>query len=699
MRKMTRNTLSAECNTEPVKGESRIRRALISMNGLISTPLQEIKTVYDILLKAVKDYGSKRALGSRKILQLHVEEKMLVRMVNGKEKKVKKDWTYYELSDYEYINFKELSEKTHILGSGFRALGLSKNDRVAIYAATSAAWLITAFSCITQSLTIVAVYDTLKEGFVFSFIETEVKAVFSDANLLSNFINYIENIPSLKIIIYYGEPEKETIDCIAKKVEGIKIISYEELISLGKENPVDPVPPSPDDLLCIMYTSGSTNIPKGVTITHKNVVAAVSGIVYGIGSYIKEDFTVLSYLPLAHIYEFVFEMFCIYYGITIGYGSIKTLSDISCRNCKGDIQTFKPSIMTGVPAVWENVRKVIIQKLNSISKFKRCIFWFAYNIKSRFLQYPFPGLGILDALVFKSIRVFMGGNIRVIFNGGASISPDTQKFLSTVICPMLTGYGLTETCATCTIMSPGHFSLGNVGHVSPAIEIKLVDVPDAGYFTSSIPQQGEIWLRGDSISQGYYNRDEENKEAYDDDFWFKTGDIGEWTKNGELKIIDRKKNLVKTQNGEYIALEKVYWYSFSLNRCTNVNKLESVYRSCNIISNICVYADPNRVRPVAIVVPSEVYLKKYLDSKGVLFEDDDLAVLCRKEEVRSLILNELSKLAKQNNFAKIEVLQNIILTHEEFTIQNGLLTAAQKFQRKKIFAKYEKEIISAYEIS
>ncbi|KAG5518539.1 hypothetical protein PMAC_002935 [Pneumocystis sp. 'macacae'] len=674
-----KKVFSREYGTETIKGESLIRRSVLSMDSLVTKPSDKINTIYDLLKKSSEDYGEKRALGTRKVIKLHTEEKVFIRIVNGKEEKAVKDWTYYELSDYEYITFKELYRKVHVIGSGLRALGFCKNDRIAMYAATSGSL----WPCVTQSLTIVAAYDTLRDGLVPSFIETGIKGVFCDAKLLPNFITSLENIVTLKVIIYCGEPDDEIIDHIKKDFSYITLISYEEIEFLGKENPVDPVPPSPSDFLCIMYTSGSTNAPKGVVITHSNVVASVSGITYGFGSYLTQNDTVLSYLPLAHIYEFVFEMFCIYHGITIGYGTVKTLSDLNCRNCKGDIQTFKPSIMTGVPAVWENVRKGIIQKLNSLSRLRRSFFWFSFKIKSYLLFHHFPGTKIFDILVFKHIRAAMGGRIRVIFNGGASISLDTQKFLSTVICPMYTGYGLTETSAACTIMTPEQFCLGTVGSISPNVEVKLVDVPDAGYFTNSSPQQGEIWIRGGPVSQGYYNRDQENKEAYTDDSWFKTGDIGEWTVTGMLRIIDRKKNLVKTQNGEYIALEK----------------LESVYRSCDIVSNICVYADPEHVRPVAIVVPSEIPLRKYLETKQILFEDGDLYTLCQSKEVRHAVLNELLKLGKQNNFAKIELLQNVVLIHEEFTVQNELLTAAQKFQRKKIQTRYQKEIAIAYETS
>ncbi|KTW28065.1 hypothetical protein T552_01927 [Pneumocystis carinii B80] len=673
-----KSLFSKEYSTEDIKGESRIRRSAFSMDELVARPSSDVNTVYDILTRSYKCYGSRKAFGFRRILQLHTKNKEVTKVIGGKEIKVQKDWMYYELSDFEYVTYEEFYEKVHNIGSGLRYMGLSKNDRISIYAATSLEWLTMAFSCISQTLTIVAAYDTLRDGVLPCFIETEIKGVFCDAALLSVIAVFVNSVTTLKLIVYSGKANENDLESF-KEFKDLKVLSIEELECLGKNNLVEPEPPLPDDLICIMYTSGSTGIPKGVVMSHKNIVAAVSAISSVFGYYITDDDSVLCYLPLSHIYEFVFELFSFYSGLLIGYGTVKTLSDTNCLNSKGDIQTFKPTIITGVPAVWESVRKGIIEKLNSSSSIKQKLFWAAYRIKSRLLFHSVPGVGILNALVFKHIRAAMGGRLRVIFNGGSPISLETQKFLSTVLCPMLIGYGLTETCAICTIMAPSGFSLGTVGSLSVTLEAKLVDVPDAGYYTSSTPQQGEVWLRGTSISKGYFNRDEENKEAYTDDFWFKTGDIGEWTEDGQLRIIDRKKNLVKTLNGEYIALEK----------------LESVYRSCNIISNICVYADPYHLKPVAIATPSDTLKKRLLDNK-ISFEDD-ISLICKNKEVRYFVLNQLLEIAKRNNFATIEYLENIILIDEEFSSQNGLLTAAQKFQRKKIYAKYKEEIDAAFQ--
>lgn len=291
-----------------------------------------------------------------------------------------------------------------------------------------------------------------------------------------------------------------------------------------------------------------------VSHTKARLVAGVTTI---IGQYIGPGDALLTYLPLAHILEFVFENACLYWGGTMGYGSPKTLSDQSVRNCKGDIREFKPTILVGVPAVWESVKKGIIAKVNAGSPLVKNLFWGALYAKGFLMSSGLPGTAVLDAVVFKKIKDATGGCLRLCMNGGGPIAKDTQRFISMAITPMVSGYGLTETTAMGALMDPMHWTDNALGDIPSSIEIKLVDFADAGYYAANKPPQGEIWIRGDSVFDGYFENEEETKESLADDGWFKTGDIGEFDKNGHLRIIDRKKNLVKTLNGEYIALEKV----------------------------------------------------------------------------------------------------------------------------------------------
>jgi long-chain acyl-CoA synthetase len=214
---------------------------------------------------------------------------------------------------------------------------------------------------------------------------------------------------------------------------------------MGENNPVEAVPPQSDDLCCIMYTSGSMGAPKGVLLKHKNVVAAIAGVDVIVGQYLGPGDGLLAYLPLAHILEFVFENACLYWGGTLGYGNPKTLSDTSVRNCNGDLREFKPTVMVGVPAVWESVKKGIISKVESSNVVARNIFWAAMSTKGVLLSTGLPGVNVLDNVVFSKVKEATGGKLRICMNGGGPVAKETLRFLSMSIAPMISGYGLTET--------------------------------------------------------------------------------------------------------------------------------------------------------------------------------------------------------------------------------------------------------------
>lgn len=250
----------------------------------------------------------------------------------------------------------------------------------------------------------------------------------------------------------------------------------------------------------------------------------------------------------------------------MGYGNPKTISDTSVKNCAGDIREFKPTILVGVPAVWETIKKGVMAKVGKMNAITKNLFWASMASKSMMMSHsglPFTGLGasVIDSVVFSKVKDATGGRLRICLNGGGPVAKDTQRFISMVIAPMISGYGLTETTAMGALTDPLSWTDEALGGCPASIEIKLVDFEDAGYFSTNEPPQGEIWIRGGSVTEGYLDNEQENKEAFTEDGWFKTGDIGEFDKDGNLKIIDRKKNLVKTLNGEYIALEKVCYNS------------------------------------------------------------------------------------------------------------------------------------------
>jgi long-chain acyl-CoA synthetase len=295
---------------------------------------------------------------------------------------------------------------------------------------------------------IVTAYDTLgTEGLKHSMLQTNSKAIYLDPHLITKLIDPLKEAKDIQHVIYNteGEVKQEDIERLKQAHPHLTIQSFEELRKMGEENPVDTLPPKPEDLCCIMYTSGSTGAPKGVLLKHKNVVAAVAGVDAIVGPYLGPGDGLLTYLPLAHILEFVFENAVLYWGGTMGYGNPRTLSDTSVRNCLGDIREFKPSILVGVPAVWESVKKGIIGKVSQGSFIVRSMFWGAMALKHYILATGLPGAGILDGIVFSKIKDATGGRLRICMNGGGPVAKETQRFISTAITPLISGYGLTET--------------------------------------------------------------------------------------------------------------------------------------------------------------------------------------------------------------------------------------------------------------
>lgn len=667
---------------EKKEGETIPRRNRFAKDELILKPSAEVSTIYENFRRAAAKFGNAKAIGSRKLVKTHVENKKVKKIVDGKEQEVDKKWTYYEMSGYEYLSFTEYEQLALAAASGLRHLGLKKDDKMHLYGATSAHWLAMSHAASAQSIPIVTAYDTLgEEGLRHSLAQTGSIAIFLDPNLIPVLTKVIKDAPAIKYLIYNTEPplKEADLDKLKEANAELKIISFDELVKSGKDNPVDPVPPSPEDLACIMYTSGSTGPPKGVTIKHKSVVAAMAGVQSVVAPFLSPADANLTYLPQSHIFEYMFENVTLFWGATMGYGNPRTLSDTSCRNCKGDIREFRPTILIGVPAVWESIKKGIIAKVNSGSFIVKNMFWGAMSLKGTLLSAGLPGAGVLDSIVFKKLKDATGGRLRIAFNGGGPVSVDTVKFISYAITPMIQGYGLTETCAMGAIQDPLEWNPYTLGDVPGCVEVKLVDFPDAGYFSTNNPPQGEIWIRGEPVTEGYWKNEQETKEAITEDGWFMTGDIGQFDKNGHLAIIDRKKNLVKTQNGEYIALEK----------------LESVYLSCAAVSRICVYAQQDKVKPIAVVVPVEATLQKLASANNL--KAGSLEEMVHDKKLNEIVLKELQKQGKEGGLSGIEIIDGVVLVEDEWTPQNGFLTPAQKLQRKKIQEHYKDQIKRAYD--
>ncbi len=258
-------------------GETVPRRNTDLLENLVKIPSPDIQTTYDVVRTSAAKYGNAKAVGTRKLIKTHKETKKIKKVVDGVETEVDKVWTYFELSAYTYRSFIEYEKDVLAIGAGLRNLGLVKYDRVHIFAATSAHWLGMSHGAASQTMPIVTAYDTLgEEGLKHSMAATGAKAIFLDPHLLPNIVNPLKEAKEIKFVIYNTEHDAnpQHIKLLGETHPDVKVLSIDELIKLGTDNPVDPVPPASEDLCCIMYTSGSTGTPKGVPLKHKNVIAA-----------------------------------------------------------------------------------------------------------------------------------------------------------------------------------------------------------------------------------------------------------------------------------------------------------------------------------------------------------------------------------------------------------------------------------------
>ncbi|KAF3357232.1 Acyl-CoA synthetase FUM16 like protein [Verticillium longisporum] len=664
---------------EKVEGETLPRRSPKAKDGLRKRPAEDVNTIYDIVKRSARVYPNEPAAGTRKLIELHKETKKISKNVDGEIQEVEKEWQFFELSPFSFLTYTELHKYILQLGSGLRKLGLSKGNRLHFYATTHLNWMALSHACGSQSISLVTAYDTLgEEGLEHSLLQTDADAMYIDPQLLKTATRPLKKAKTVKFLIYNDASHFATgneVEAFKKANPDTTLYSIEEVRQLGEDNPVDPVEPSPEDLFCIMYTSGSTGLPKGVPMTHENVLAAVTGLYTNVEECVSHNEYILAYLPLAHIFEMVLENIVLFIGGTLGYGNPRTLSDTSMRNCAGDMRELRPTVMVGVPQVWETVKKGIEAKVNSAGAVTKALFWGAFNYKTFMSKNNLPLATVLDSVVFAKVRQLTGGRLRFTMNGASGISDGTKHFLSMTVAPMLTGYGLTETGANGALGDPLEYTSSAIGPVPAAADIKLVSLPELNYSTDSTPPQGEILIKGPAIFKEYFNNKEETEKVITADGWFRTGDIGEFDAVGHLRVIDRVKNLVKMQGGEYIALEK----------------LESVYRGSQFVANIMIDTDPDSARPIAVIAPNEKTLTELAQKLGV-----DEAHQHSDRKVKDTVLKDLVTVGKNGGLGGIEITSAVVLVEDEWTPASGLVTATQKVNRRALRAHYKTQIAKAF---
>uniref|UniRef100_A0A8C8ML02 long-chain-fatty-acid--CoA ligase n=1 Tax=Oncorhynchus tshawytscha TaxID=74940 RepID=A0A8C8ML02_ONCTS len=647
-------------------------RAMGATKRLVSSLHPGVDTLDKVFEDASRRFPDRDCLGTREVVMEEDE-----RQNNGKVfKKV-------ILGQYRWLSYAETHKAAARFGSGLAALGQRAHNNIAIFCETRAEWVIAAQACFMQNFPLVTLYSTLGgPAITHGLNETEVSHIITSRELLETRLKFILlEVPRLQhIIVVDDTPTKWP-----GYPRGISVHNMATVQELGTklENGNVCVCPMPSDIAVIMYTSGSTGVPKGVMISHSNIIAGITGMAERIPN-LGENDTYIGYLPLAHVLELSAELVCVAHGCRIGYSSPQTLADQSTKikkGSKGDTSVLQPTLMAAVPEIMDRIYKNVMTKVEEMSSAQRTLFTLAYNYKLEQLSQG-RSTPLCDNLVFKKVRSLLGGKTRVLLSGGAPLSAATQRFMNVCFCcPVGQGYGLTETCGAGTISEMWDYSTGRVGGPLICSEIKLKDWVEGGYHSTDTPNpQGEILIGGPNVTMGYYKNEAKNQDFFVDDNgqrWFCTGDIGEVHPDGCLKIIDRKKDLVKLQAGEYVSLGKV----------------EAMLKNCPLIDNICAYANSEEMYVIGFVVPNQKHLLSLAEQYCIRGSWEEL---CNNAAMEGVVLQVITEAALSAQLERFEIPRKIRLSPDPWTPETGLVTDAFKLKRQQLKSKYQDDIERMY---
>ncbi|KAF4789044.1 Long-chain-fatty-acid--CoA ligase 4 [Turdus rufiventris] len=624
-------------------------RSVTHLDSLANINIPGADTLDKLFDHALAKFGKKDCLGTREILS---EENEM--QPNGKVFKK------LILGNYRWLSYEEVNENITCLGNGLTALGLTPKSTVVIFCETRAEWMIVALTCFKYNFPLVTLYATLgEEAVTYGLNECGASYLVTSVELLETKLKTaLPQVSCLKHIIYV---DTKTVNK-SEYPENVEIHSMQAVKELGakpENSSILPSRPVPIDLALVMYTSGSTGRPKGVMMMHKNLIAGMTGQCERIPGLGPKD-TYIGYLPLAHVLELTAEVSCITYGCRIGYSSPLTLSDQSSKikkGSKGDCTVLKPTLMAAVPEIMDRIYKNVMSKVQEMNYIQRTLFKIGYDYKLEQIKrgYDAP---LCNILLFKKVKALLGGNVRMMLSGGAPLSPQTQRFMNICFCcPVGQGYGLTETCGAGTIT-------------------------EGGYTNEDKPNpRGEIIIGGPNVSMGYFKNEEKTTEDFSVDEngqrWFCTGDIGEFHPDGCLQIIDRKKDLVKLQAGEYVSLGKV----------------EAALKNCPLIDNICAYAKSDQSYVISFVVPNQKKLTALAEQKGISGTWVDI---CNHPAMEAEILQEIKEVANKMKLERFEIPIKVRLSPEPWTPETGLVTDAFKLKRKELKNHYLNDIERMY---
>ncbi|KAJ8751983.1 hypothetical protein K2173_000729 [Erythroxylum novogranatense] len=572
------------------------------------------------------------------------------------------------VGEYTWMTYGEAGIAREAIGSGLQVNGLQNGARIGLYFINRPEWLIVDHACAAYSYISVPLYDTLgPEAVKYVVNHADVQAIFCVPETLNNLLSFISEIPSAQLIVVVGGVDEHLPSLPSSRV---KLLSYKKLFDEGRSSLQPFSPPKPKDVATICYTSGTTGTPKGVVLTHENLIANVAGFALAV-KFIPSDIYI-SYLPLAHIYERTIQIATVYYGVAVGFYQGDNLKLID------DLAALRPTIFCSVPRLYNRIYDGIINAVKTSGPLRERLFRAAYNSKKQAISSGRNPSPMWDRLVFNKIRAKLGGRVRFLGSDASPLSPDVMEFLRVCFgCQVLEGYGMTETSCVITIMNEGDNLVGHVGSPNAACEVKLVDVPEMNYSSEDQSHpRGEICVRGPTIFQGYYKDEIHTREVIDDDCWLHTGDIGLWLPGGRLKIIDRKKNIFKLAQGEYVAPEKV----------------ENVYTKSRFVSQCFIYGDSFNSSLVAIVAVDPDVLR----DQGEWLSYNSLGQLCHDARARAAVLADMDVIGREAQLRGFEFAKAVTLVPESFTVENGLLTPTFKIKRPQAKAYFADAISTMY---
>lgn len=559
-----------------------------------------------------------------------------------------KHWKKYSSNDF--IN------RTNWVSYGLFALGLNEGDRIAIISNNRPEWNFCDFGCQQANMISVPIFPTISNhDLQFILNHAGVKAVFiSDRLIYTKLASIEQEIPEVKYVISFNP------------LEGI--MPFHDFLELGKTHAAaDKIESiksriTPDDMMTILYTSGTTGAPKGVMISHSNLVSNIKACQFL--APFRLDWRALSFLPLNHVYERMISMLYLYKNVSIYYAEgIETIGD--------NLKEIKPQMFVSVPRLIERVYEKITATGEKLTGFKRKIFDWSLRIAHQYSLPNTKGLWyniqrkIADVLVYSKWREALGGKLVCIVSGGAALNPKLERVFLCAGITCLQGYGLTETAVVVSVNYYGgdNIRIGTVGPVIEGTEVKIAQ------------EDQEILVKGPGIMLGYYKNPEATKEAIDTNGWFHTGDVGEFVEGRFLKITDRKKEIFKTSAGKYIAPLMIE------------NKIkESRYVEQSMV------VGENQKFASAIIVPSFANFKEYCKDNGIPWTTNE--EMSQHEALIKLINDHIKAINKV--LAPYEQLKKVALLKKEWSVEGGELTPKMSLKRKVIKEKYAGVIAGIY---